>query len=70
VARQKRQNLVFGLAGISVVSLMLGVATSSSAFVYTFILSLLALVGYCYVLVQMRVKRDNERYLSQFRSNY
>jgi hypothetical protein len=46
------------------------VATGSSAFVYTFILSLLALVGYCYVLVQMRVKRDNERYLSQFRSNY
>jgi hypothetical protein len=38
--------------------------------VYTFILSLLALVGYCYVLVQMRVKRDNERYLSQFRHTY
>jgi hypothetical protein len=38
--------------------------------VYTFILSLLALVGYCYVLVQMRVKRDNERYLSQFRRNF
>jgi Flp pilus assembly protein TadB len=70
VARQKRQNLVFGLAGTSFASLMLGVATGSSAFVYTFILSLLALVGYCYVLVQMRVKRDNERYLSQFRSNY
>jgi Flp pilus assembly protein TadB len=68
--RQKRQNLVFGLAGISFASLMLGVATGSSAFVYTFILSLLALVGYCYVLVQMRVKRDNERYLSQFRRTY
>ncbi len=68
--RQKRQNLVFGLAGISIASLMLGVATGSSAFVYTFILSLLALVGYCYVLVQMRVKRDNERYLSQFRRTY
>ena len=68
--RQKRQNLVFGLAGTSIASLMLGVATGSSAFVYTFILSLLALVGYCYVLVQMRVKRDNERYLSQFRRNF
>jgi Flp pilus assembly protein TadB len=68
--RQKRQNLVFGLAGISIASLLLGVATGSSAFVYTFILSLLALVGYCYVLVQMRVKRDNERYLSQFRRTY
>jgi Flp pilus assembly protein TadB len=70
VQRQKRQNLVFGLSGTSAASLMLGVATGSSAFVYTFILSLLALVGYCYVLVQMRVKRDNERYLSQFRRTY
>jgi Flp pilus assembly protein TadB len=70
IARQKRQNLVFGLAGTSAVSLMLGVATGLSAFVYIFVLSLLALVGYCYVLVQMRVKRDNERYLSQFRRTY
>jgi 4-hydroxybenzoate polyprenyltransferase len=70
VQRQKRQNLVFGLGGTSAASLLLGVATGSSAFVYTFILSLLALVAYCYVLVQMRVKRDNERYLSQFRRNY
>jgi Flp pilus assembly protein TadB len=62
--------LVFGLAGSSAVSLMLGVATGLSAFVYIFVLSLLALVGYCYVLVQMRVKRDNERYLSQFRRTY
>ena len=65
--RQKRRNLVLGLAGTCVVSLLLGVATQATLFVYLFMLSLLALVAYCYVLVQMRVRRDNERYLSQFR---
>lgn len=65
--RQKRQNLVLGLAGACVVSLLLGVATQATLFVYLFMFSLLALVAYCYVLVQMRVRRDNERYLSQFR---
>jgi hypothetical protein len=35
--------------------------------VYLFTASFLALIGYCYVLVQMRIKRDNERYLGQFR---
>jgi hypothetical protein len=29
--------------------------------------SLIALVVYCYVLVQLRVRRDNERYYNQFR---
>ena len=68
--RQKRQNLVLGLAGICVVSLLLGVATQATLFVYIFMFSLLALVAYCYVLVQMRVRRDNERYLSQFRRSF
>ena len=58
---------MLGLAGTCVVSLLLGVATQATLFVYLFMLSLLALVAYCYVLVQMRVRRDNERYLSQFR---
>jgi hypothetical protein len=45
----------------------LAFTTGSSAFVYLFTVSLLALVGYCYVLVQLRIKRENERYLRQFR---
>ena len=66
--RQRRQNIVVGNFGIVVVSLFLAATTGgNSFFLYTFTVSLLVLIGYCYVLVQLRVKRDNERYLSQFR---
>ena len=65
--RQRRQNLVVGLAIFVAVSLFLAFTTGSSAFVYLFTVSLLALCGYCYVLVQLRIKRENERYLRQFR---
>jgi len=36
-------------------------------FVWTFTIASLALGGYCYTLVQWRVKRDHERYRRQFR---
>jgi len=67
MVRQRRQNLVVGMAVVTGVSLFLAFTTGSSAFIYLFTLSLLALCGYCYVLVQLRIKRENERYLRQFR---
>jgi len=67
MVRQRRQNLVVGMAVVTGVSLFLAFTTGSSAFVYLFTVSLLALCGYCYVLVQLRIKRENERYLRQFR---
>ena len=67
MVRQRRQNLVVGMAIVTGISLFLAFTTGSSAFVYLFTVSLLALVGYCYVLVQLRIKRENERYLRQFR---
>jgi hypothetical protein len=67
LVRQRRQNTVLGLAGTVIISLFLAATTGGSAFVYLFTASFLALIGYCYVLVQMRIKRDNERYLGQFR---
>jgi hypothetical protein len=67
MVRQRRQNLVVGLAVVTGISLFLAFTTGSSAFVYHFTVSLLALCGYCYVLVQLRIKRENERYLRQFR---
>jgi hypothetical protein len=67
MVRQRRQNLVVGLAVVVGISLFLAFTTGSSAFVYLFTVSLLALCGYCYVLVQLRIKRENERYLRQFR---
>jgi hypothetical protein len=67
MVRQRRQNLVVGLAVVVGISLFLAFTTGSTAIVYLFTVSLLALVGYCYVLVQLRIKRENERYLRQFR---
>ena len=66
--RQRRQNIVVGNFGIVIVSLFLAATTGGNTFfLYAFTVSLLVLIGYCYVLVQLRVKRDNERYLSQYR---
>ncbi|MFM9138923.1 MAG: hypothetical protein ACKOQZ_12565 [Actinomycetota bacterium] len=66
--RQRRQNIVVGNFGVVIVSLFLDATTGgNSFFLYAFTVSLLVLIGYCYVLVQLRVKRDNERYLSQYR---
>ncbi|TSA52213.1 MAG: hypothetical protein D4R44_06105 [Actinobacteria bacterium] len=67
MVRQRRQNLVVGLAVVVGMSLFLAFTTGSTACVYLFTVSLLALIGYCYVLVQLRVKKENERYLRQFR---
>ena len=67
MVRQRRQNLVVGMAVVTGISVFLAFTTGSSAFIYLFTVSLLALCGYCYVLVQLRIKRENERYLRQFR---
>jgi len=67
LVRQRRQNIVVGLAITVVVTLFLAFTTGSQAFVMLFGASLIALVVYCYVLVQLRVRRDNERYYNQFR---
>ena len=67
MVRQRRQNLVVGMAVVTGISLFLAFTTGSSAFIYLFTVSLLALCGYRYVLVQLRIKRENERYLRQFR---
>ncbi|MHB1090316.1 MAG: hypothetical protein ACYC0U_04510 [Ilumatobacteraceae bacterium] len=67
VLRQRRQHLVVGLACLVGASLFLAFTTGSTAMVYLFTVSLLALIGYCYVLVQLRLKRENERYTQHFR---
>ena len=67
MVRQRRQNLVVGMTVVVGISLFLAFTTGSTAFIYLFTVSLLALCGYCYVLVQLRIKRENERYLRQFR---
>ncbi|MFM9085540.1 MAG: hypothetical protein ACKORC_03620 [Acidimicrobiia bacterium] len=65
--RQRRQHTVVGLAIATAVFLFLAFTTGSLALVYCFVLSLIALVAYCYWLVQLRVRRDNDRYVHRVR---
>jgi hypothetical protein len=68
--RQRRQNLVVGMGVTVVLSLFLALTTGSQIFFSLFAVSLIALAVYCYVLVQLRIKRDNERYLNRSRRRY
>jgi len=57
--------------GITVVlSLFLALTTGSQIFFTVFAVSLISLAVYCYVLVQLRIKRENERFLSRSRRRY
>jgi hypothetical protein len=69
LVRQRRQHTVVGLSSATVISLFLAFTTGSIVLVYAFTLSLIGLLGYCYVLVQMRVKRDNTRYSRNYRNH-
>ncbi|MDA2954604.1 MAG: hypothetical protein O3B17_02070 [Actinomycetota bacterium] len=69
LVRQRRQHTVVGLSLATVISLFLAFTTGSIVLVYAFTLSLIGLLGYCYVLVQMRVKRDNTRYSRNYRNH-
>lgn len=67
LTRRRRANWLFGLLGAAGLSLLLAIAMREMFFVWTFTVSALALGGYCYLLVQWRVRRDHERYRRQFR---
>lgn len=67
LVRRRRQNIVVGLAGTAVVSLFLAITSGSQVFFWIFAASLLSTCGYCYLLVQVRIRRENEAYLRRFR---
>ncbi len=52
--RQRRQNMVMGLAMSTVGSAFIAFTTKSDFFVYLFVISAMGLAGYCYKLSQMR----------------
>jgi hypothetical protein len=64
--RQRRKNTVVGLAITTATSLFVAVTTGSTGFLSLFTFSLIATTLYCYWLRQVRIKRENERYLSRF----
>jgi hypothetical protein len=65
--RRRRQSWVVGLFSGAVLSLFLALTTRTMFFAWTFTISTIALIGYCYVLVQLRARRDAVRRQHQFR---
>jgi hypothetical protein len=65
--RRRRQSWVVGLFSGAVLSLFLALTTRTMFFAWTFTISTIALIGYCYVLVQLRARRDALRRQHQFR---
>ena len=52
--RQRRQNVVLSLTLLTLGSAFIAFTTKSDLFIYVFVLSAMALVGYCYKLAQLR----------------
>lgn len=52
--RRRRQNVLTWMVGTVGVSMFLAFTTANQAMIYLFVLSALALVAYCYILVQIR----------------
>ena len=54
LVRQRRQNVVLTLTLMTLGSAFIAFTTKSDFFIYVFVLSAMALVGYCYKLSQIR----------------
>jgi hypothetical protein len=59
--RQKNQKTVVSLTASAGISLFLALTSGAMLFFWTFTLSFIALVAFCWFLVQQRVKRDLAR---------
>ena len=68
VVRRRRTNVLYGLVATNGLSLFLAFTTGSTAMVYFFAVAALALVGYCYTLVQIRNQEYLRRYYGQHRA--
>lgn len=62
IVRRRRTNVLFALVALNGLSLFLAFTTGSTAMVYLFAVAAIALVGYCYTLVQIR----NQEYLRRY----
>lgn len=60
--RQRRQNVLMLLTTVTTGSAFIAFTTKSDFFVYVFVLSAMALAGYCYKLSQMRRYRSPQPY--------
>ncbi len=63
--RRRRTNVLFLLAGATVLTLFLAATTKSSAMVYAFAFAFVSLCGYCYKLAQLRQYERDSQYSDQ-----
>lgn len=63
--RRRRQNTVNTLAGVTSVTLFLALTTGNGMMLWMFGLSAIALVVYCYMLVQIRNAEQMRRYYNR-----
>ena len=63
--RRRRTNVLFILAGSTVLTMFLAATTKSSAMVYAFAFSFVSLCGYCYKLAQLRQYEQDSAYTDQ-----
>ena len=64
--RQRNQKTVVSLTAATGISLFLALSSGAMFFLWTFTLSFIALVTFCWFLVQQRVKRDLTRNAQRF----
>jgi HAMP domain-containing protein len=68
IVRRRRLNVLYGLIGTNAVSLFLAFTTGSTSMTWIFALAALALIGYCYLLVQLRMQAQIRRYRDHYRA--
>jgi hypothetical protein len=54
VLRRRRTNALFGLLGLNAITLFLSLTTGSTLMIALFAVAVIVLLGYCYMLVQLR----------------
>ncbi len=68
IVRRRRTNALYALIGANLLTLFLAFTTGSGAMIWAFAIAVAALVGYCWMLVQIRtqeqLRRQRQRYFS------
>jgi hypothetical protein len=62
LVRRRRQNVFYAVLSANAASLFLAFTTGSTLMIYVFALAFVGLIGYCYMLVQMRQQQVSRQY--------
>ena len=62
LVRRRRQNVFHAVLSANAASLFLAFTTGSTLMIYVFALAFLGLIGYCYMLAQMRQQQVSRQY--------